>query len=120
MKLPNAEHPITLSRLPERLLVRFKDVVVADSENTLVLQEANYPAVYYVPRADIVETHFLRTEHSSYCPYKGQASYFSLSAGADTATDAVWSYEQPYPSLAEIKEYVAFYPGKVSFEAVPR
>lgn len=116
MKLPSAEHPITISHLPTRLVVKFKGAVVAQTDNALKLEEAKYPAVYYVPRADIVQAHFVRTEHSTYCPYKGPASYFSLVAGDETAENSVWSYEEPYPAMAQIKEHVAFYADKVSFE----
>jgi len=116
MKQPSAEHPITISKLAKRCVVKYQGVVVAQSEGVLQLQEANYPAVLYVPRTDIVAEHFLRTAHSTYCPYKGPASYFSLVAQGQTAENAVWSYEEPYPAMAEIKDHVAFYANRVTFE----
>lgn len=116
MKVPNAEHPITISQLPERLVVRFKGVIVAQTDNALKLQEAKYPAVYYVPRADIETAYFQRSAHTTYCPYKGPASYFNLVVAGERADNAVWSYETPYPAMAEIKDHVAFYVDQVTFE----
>ncbi|WPO97643.1 DUF427 domain-containing protein [Pseudomonas sp. HR96] len=116
MKLPSDQHPITLQTLPQRLTVRFKGTVIAQSDETLVVQEANYPPVYYVPRAHINAKYFSRTPHTSHCPYKGDASYYSLVVDGETAENAAWSYEAPYPALAEISEHVAFYPDKVAFE----
>jgi uncharacterized protein (DUF427 family) len=116
MKLPSAEHPISISPLNTRLIIKFKDVVVAQSDTALTLEEAKYPAVFYVPRSDIYPEHFLRTEHSTYCPYKGAASYFSLLALGETSENAVWSYEDPYPAMAQIKDHVAFYADRVTVE----
>ncbi|MCF4998498.1 DUF427 domain-containing protein, partial [Pseudomonas syringae] len=84
----------------------------------LVLHEANYPPVYYVPREDIAEKYFARTDHTSYCPYKGDASYFSLQVPGFEGTNAVWTYEQPKVSVAQIKNFVAFYPDQVKFEVL--
>ncbi|VVQ25627.1 hypothetical protein PS934_05923 [Pseudomonas fluorescens] len=78
--------------------------------------EANYPPVYYVPREDIAEEFFARTDHTSYCPYKGDASYFSLQIPGHAGANAVWSYEDPKVSVEQIKNYVAFYPYQVTFE----
>lgn len=116
MKLPSAQHPITLETLPQRLTVKYKGCVIAQSDETLVLTEANYPPVFYVPRAHIMPKYFSRTDHTSHCPYKGDASYFTLSADGETAENVAWSYETPFPALAEIAEHVAFYPDRVSFE----
>lgn len=115
MKLPTADHPITISPVPGTLEVHFQGATVARTEHALALKEAHYPPVYYLPRSAIVPAHFQRTAHSSFCPYKGQASYFSLVAGDSVSENAVWSYEQPYPAVAEIKEHVAFYSDRVTF-----
>ena len=116
MKAPSAEHPITINKLPTRLVVKFKDVVVAQTDNALKLEEAKYPAVFYVPRSDIDLAYFQRSEHSTYCPYKGPASYFNLVIAGETAENVVWSYEDPYPAMVEIKDHVAFYADRVTFE----
>jgi uncharacterized protein (DUF427 family) len=116
MKLPNAEHPISISKVSTRLTVKFEGVTVAQFDNALQLEEASYPAVFYMPPTDIVQPHFLRNDHSTYCPYKGHASYFDLVVAGKTSQNAVWSYEAPYPAMADITGHVAFYADKVTFE----
>lgn len=113
MKIPGPDHPITITPSSKRFRVTFGGKVVADSTRTLTLKEANYPAVHYFPRADADMSAFIGTDHHTHCPYKGDASYFTLQAGSDRAENAVWSYETPYPAMAEIKEYLAFYPNCV-------
>ncbi len=113
MQIPGPDHPITLTRNPRRVRVRFGGQIVAETTRALTLQEANYPPVQYIPREDADMSAFTRTAHHTHCPYKGDASYFTLSAGDRTAENAVWSYEQPFPAVAEIKEYLAFYPSRV-------
>lgn len=113
MKLPGPDHPITIERNGARVRVLFSGRVVADTTKALTLREARYPAVYYIPRADADMSLLRRTDHTSYCPYKGDASYFTISTDGRDADNAVWSYEQPYPAMAEIKEYLAFYPNRV-------
>ena len=118
VKIPGPDHPITVGKNPDRVVVRLGDQVIADTREALSLQEASYPAVQYIPRADVDFGLLERTDHSTYCPYKGDASYYSiLPAGADGA-NAVWTYEQPYEAVADIREYVAFYPNKVTIEIV--
>ena len=113
MKIPGPDHPITITPSSKRLRVVFGGKVVADSTQTLTLQEANYPPVHYFPRADADMSAFIRTAHQTHCPYKGDASYFTLQAGSARAENAVWSYETPFPATAEIKGYLAFYPNRV-------
>lgn len=113
MKLPGPDHPITIAQNGERVRVRFAGKVVADTTRAFTLKEASYPPVYYIPRADADMRLLTTTEHSTHCPYKGDASYFTISAGGRSAVNAVWSYEQPYPAMAEIKEHLAFYPDRV-------
>ncbi len=113
MKLPGPDHPITIAPNGKRVRVTFGGQVIADTTKALTLQEASYPPVLYIPRADAKMELLTKTEHASHCPYKGDASYFSISAGAKTAANAVWSYEQPFPAMMEIKEYLAFYPNRV-------
>jgi uncharacterized protein (DUF427 family) len=113
MKVPGPDHPITIEKNATRVRVRFSGKVVADTTRALTLREASYPAVYYIPRADADMSLLKATSHSTHCPYKGDASYFTVSVDGRNADNAVWSYEQPYPAMAEIKEYLAFYPNRV-------
>ena len=113
MKLPGLDHPITIARNAKRVRVSFSGKVIADSTRALTLQEASYPPVNYIPRADVDMAALTRTDHASHCPYKGDASYFSISVNGRAADNAVWSYEQPYPAMAAIKDHVAFYPNRV-------
>jgi uncharacterized protein (DUF427 family) len=116
MKIPGPDHPITISPLNRQVTVQFKGVQVAQSDKALELKEASYPPVIYVPRSDISIEHYERTEHRTHCPYKGDASYFSLKANGQTAENAVWTYEEAYPSVKEIAGHVAFYTDKVTFD----
>lgn len=112
-KSPGPDHPITIAANPRRVVVRFAGRTIADSRKTLTLAEATYPPVHYFPRCD-VELALLRpSAHTSGCPYKGPASYFSVVGDGRTAENAVWSYEQPNEAVAEIRDYVAFYPTHV-------
>jgi uncharacterized protein (DUF427 family) len=113
MKLPGPDHPITITRSSKRVRVSFAGKIIADTEKALTLQEASYRPVFYIPRGDADMSALTRTDHRTHCPYKGDASYFSIAAGGRKAENAVWSYEQPFPAMAEIKEYLAFYPDRV-------
>ena len=115
-KIPGPDHPIAIAPTKGRVIVRFNGAVIADSANALTLQEASYPGVQYIPRADARMAHYKKTAHSTHCPYKGDASYFTLSAGPEQAENAVWSYENPYPAMREIAGHLAFYPNKVEIE----
>ncbi|WP_095055013.1 DUF427 domain-containing protein [Pseudomonas sp. Irchel s3b2] len=118
MKAPAPGNPIAISPQPGCVVVKFHGIQVASSTRTLVMHEANYPSVYYIPREDIAEQYFARTDHTSYCPYKGDASYFSLQIPGHEGANAVWSYEHPKVSVAQIGGYVAFYPEEVTFEVL--
>lgn len=113
MKQPGPDHPITISREGKRVRVQFAGKTIADTTRALTLKEASYPAVYYVPRADADMSLLTRTTHGTHCPYKGDASYFTISGDGRSADNAVWSYEAPFPAVAEIKNHLAFYPNKV-------
>ena len=110
---PHADHPITIEPARERIVVTVAGQVVADSKAALVLREAAYPPVYYIPRADAAMDAFTPTDHASYCPFKGEASYLSIPAGGDRAVNAIWSYREPYPWVAAIKDHLAFYPDRI-------
>jgi uncharacterized protein (DUF427 family) len=110
---PGPDHPITVTPTGGRVVVRRGGHVLADTRNALTLQESTYPAVQYIPREDADLTLFARTEHATYCPYKGDASYFSIAAGDGPAENAVWTYEHPHDAVAPIREHLAFYPDQV-------
>ncbi len=114
-KIPGADHPITVTPTGRRVIVRIGDTVLADTTGALTLQESTYPAVQYVPLADVEPGRLERTETHTYCPYKGEASYYSLVVpDADVeAADAVWTYENPYDAVAGLAGHVAFYPNRV-------
>jgi uncharacterized protein (DUF427 family) len=112
-KIPGPDHPITVTPNRQRVLVRVGGALIADTRDALILQEASYPPVQYIPRKDVDMNLLQRTEHSSYCPFKGDASYYSIPGGGEKSVNAVWSYESPYPAVGQIKDYVAFYPSRV-------
>ena len=113
MKVPGPDHPISISRSGQHVRVRFAGVTIAETDRALELKEASYPAVFYIPRADADMSALTRTQHHTHCPYKGDASYFSIAAGGRSVENAVWSYETPFPAVAEIREHLAFYPNRV-------
>jgi uncharacterized protein (DUF427 family) len=113
IKLPSADHPITIESNPARVVVSVAGRVVADTREALTLREASYPPVQYVPRRDVDMALLSRSEHATYCPYKGDAAYYSIPAGGGRSVDAVWTYEAPYDSVAAIAGHLAFYPDRV-------
>jgi uncharacterized protein (DUF427 family) len=113
--IPSPEHPITIRPSDKHLKVKVAGRVVADTRGALVLKEASYPAVYYVPREDVDITLLSRTDHYTYCPYKGDCSYYSIPIGGEKTVNAVWTYENPHPAVAEVKDYLAFYTDRVDF-----
>jgi uncharacterized protein (DUF427 family) len=113
IKLPGPDHPISIQRNHARVVVLAAGRVVADTGNALTLREADYPAVQYIPREDVDFSQLERTDHATYCPYKGECSYYSVPAGGKKSVNAVWSYENPFPAVAQIREHVAFYPDRI-------
>jgi uncharacterized protein (DUF427 family) len=113
MKLPGPDHPITIAPNEKRVRVMFAGKTIADTTRSLTLTEASYPPVLYIPRADADMDLLKGTSHSSHCPYKGDASYFTISVDGRATDNAVWSYEQPFPAMKEIAGYLAFYPNRV-------
>ncbi len=116
MKLPGPDHPITITQNPRRVRVTAGDIVIAETTKALTLKEAKYPAVQYVPRQDANMALLERTDRVTHCPYKGDASYFSIKADGKTLDNAIWTYETPFPAMAEIAGRLAFYPNKVRIE----
>ena len=118
MKIPGPDHPITITRNPRRVRVTAGDVVIAETSKALTLKEAKYPAVQYVPREDANMALLERSERTTHCPYKGDASYYSVKADGKTLDNAIWTYETPFPAMTEISGHLAFYPDKVKIEEV--
>jgi len=118
MKLPGPDHPITITQNPRRVRVTAGDIVIAETSKALTLKEAKYPAVQYVPREDANMALLERTDRVTHCPYKGDASYYSVKADGKTLDNAIWTYEAPFPAMAEISGHLAFYPDKVKIEEV--
>ncbi|MFC6046044.1 DUF427 domain-containing protein [Nocardioides hankookensis] len=117
--VPDASHPITVTPNPDRVVVTAGGQTVADTTAALTLQEASYPAVQYVPLADVDPAVLERTEHATYCPYKGDASYYSLVVDGTVHDNAVWTYEAPYDAVASIAGHVAFYPNVADVRVYP-
>ncbi|ANN75905.1 DUF427 domain-containing protein [Bordetella flabilis] len=113
VKTPGPDHPITIERNPNRIVVRVGDRVIADTRDALTLREANYPPVQYIPRKDADMSLLERSDHTTYCPYKGDCAYFGIPAGGERTANAVWTYESPHPAVAEIAGHLAFYPDRV-------
>jgi uncharacterized protein (DUF427 family) len=108
IKIPGPEHPISIDANPSRVVITVGGKVVADTRDALTLREASYPPVQYIPRRDVDMAALARSEHTTYCPYKGDASYYSIPAGGDRSVNAVWTYESPFEAMTPIKKYVAF------------
>jgi uncharacterized protein (DUF427 family) len=113
IKIPGPDHPITIEPNPKRVVVSIGGTVLADSRGALILREAGYPAVQYIPRKDVDMTLLQRSARTTYCPYKGDCAYFSIPSGGQRAINAVWTYEAPYDAVAAIRNCLAFYPERV-------
>lgn len=113
IKLPGPDHPISIEPNPARVIVSIAGRTVADTRSALTLREASYAAVQYIPRKDVDMTVLERTDHHTYCPYKGDCAYYSIPLGGDRSVNAVWTYEAPYTAVAAIKDHIAFYPRRV-------
>ncbi|MBB3178788.1 DUF427 domain-containing protein [Variovorax sp. Sphag1AA] len=113
IKIPGPDHPITIERTSGRVIVKVGGHVIANTDEALTLREASYPDVQYIPRKHVDMSRLERTAHATYCPYKGDCSYYSIPAAGDKGINAVWTYEEPYPAVAQIREHVAFYPDRV-------
>jgi uncharacterized protein (DUF427 family) len=117
-KIPGPDHPITISPSRSRVRVRLGGDVIAETAEALDLKESTYPVVHYVPRSAVQMDRLVKTDRSTHCPYKGDASYFTIIAKDGTRVEnAVWSYETPFPAMEEIAGYLAFYPNKVEISA---
>jgi uncharacterized protein (DUF427 family) len=113
VKFPGPDHPIVIKPNPARIIVSVAGRIVASTREALTLEEAAYPAVHYIPRKDVDMSLLERTDHETYCPYKGDCAYYSIPLGGDRSVNAVWTYEEPFAVVASIKDYVAFYLDRV-------
>ena len=113
VKLPGPDHPISVECNPARVVVSVAGRVIADTRNALTLREASYQPVQYIPGEDVDFSKLERSDHVTYCPYKGDCNYYSVSAGGKKSVNAVWSYDNPFPAVSQIKGHVAFYPERV-------
>ena len=113
MREPGPDHPITVAPHRKRVRVLAGGTVVAETGRALALREASYPPVLYIPREDVRWDLFVHNPRTTHCPYKGEASYYDLNVGGATRAAGVWSYENPFPAVARIKDHLAFYPDKV-------
>jgi uncharacterized protein (DUF427 family) len=118
--IPGNEHPITIEPSGAHVVVRAGELVVADTRRSLILREAGYLPVYYVPLADVDQTLLRPSATSTYCPYKGDASYFSVAGPDGDIEDAVWTYTEPYAPVGAIAGHVAFYTDRVQLTAADR
>lgn len=118
IKIPRPDHPITIAPNPRRVRISVDGTVIAETTRALTLREASYPPVQYIPREDTDMTRLQRSDHRSYCPFKGDAGYFSIVSDGRTLANAVWTYETPYDAVKAITGHLAFYPDKVTVEEV--
>jgi uncharacterized protein (DUF427 family) len=120
IRIPGPDHPIAISPAEGKVRVTVAGRTIAESKQALRLEEKGYPPVYYVPRKDADMSLLVRTTHYTYCPYKGDCTYYSIPVGGSKSEYAVWTYEKPYEAVASIKEYLAFYPSRVdAVEVIP-
>lgn len=113
IKMPGPDHPITIEGATGRIVVTVAGQVIADSRDALILKEANHPGVPYFPRKDVKLALLERSDHATWCPYKGDCSYYSIPSGGARGVNAIWTYEVPHDAVARIKDHMAFYPDRV-------
>ena len=115
--LPGPDHPITIEPTPGRVEARVGGQVIAETASALTLREADYPPVQYIPLADVDAGALRRTDTTSYCPFKGEASYWSIVTDDGELTDAVWGYEHPHAAMAQLAGHIACYADRVEVTA---
>ena len=118
MKIPGPDHPITITAHPKRVQAVYSGHVIADSDKALILKEATYKPVVYFPREAVDMAYFSRTDRVTHCPYKGDANYYTIFMDGNFADNAVWTYEEPYPAMDQIRGFLAFYPERVQLQEV--
>jgi len=118
MLIPNASHPIEIEDCSSTVIVSKGPLEIARTSSALTLSEASYPPVRYIPRGDVDMSQLERSTHTTYCPYKGDANYYSIAALGEAGLNSVWTYEAPLEAVGEIADHLAFYPDRVSIELV--
>ncbi len=119
-KIPGPDHPITITPTQGHVVVTLAGRTIADTRQALTLKEASYPPVQYIPLADVDPELLASSDHTTWCPYKGEASYYSLPLGGERSVNAIWSYRTPHDAVAAIKDHVAFYPDRIdTIEILP-
>jgi uncharacterized protein (DUF427 family) len=113
IKIPGPDHPITISPVEGKVRVTVAGRMIAETTRTFRLEEKGYSPVYYLPRSDADMSLLVRSTHYTYCPYKGDCTYYSIPVGGSRSENAVWTYEQPHEAVSVIREYLAFYPSRV-------
>src|SRR5215469_12999877 len=120
VKIPDATHPITIRPTAGRVTVRIGGVKVAETASALSLAESSYPVVQYIPIEDVDQSLLSRTATESYCPFKGEASYYTVTTPDGSAeADIIWTYDQPYEAVKEIAGHVAFYANRADITVHP-
>ena len=114
--IPDASHPIGIEKTGARVIVSVATGRIADSDGAQTLTEASYPPVYYIPREDVDMSLLVRSAHTTYCPYKGEANYYSVPSLGEKGRNCIWTYEAPYEAVARIAQHLAFYPDRVDIE----
>ena len=104
---------ITIEPAEEAVRVTYRGTDLANSANALILREGTYPPVFYIPKADVNWDVMQATDHSTFCPYKGTASYWSIDVDGERVENGVWAYPEAIDAVAEIKDCVAFYWNKM-------
>lgn len=120
-KIPGPGHPIEIEPFKGRVTVTSNGRTIAVSTSALALTEASYPAVMYLPLTDVDETALRPSTTTTYCPFKGEASYYDVVQPGtdDVVADAVWHYREPYSAVSQIADHVAFYPDRVQVQVQP-
>lgn len=113
-KYPN--HRVDVEPETRRVRVKRGGAIIAESEATLTVLETNHDPVTYFPRQDVRFDFLEATSHQTFCPFKGDASYWSIRVGDDLQENSVWSYQDPFPQVERLKGYLAFYPDRVEWE----
>lgn len=116
VKIPGPDHPITIAKNERRVTVSAAGRTIVETHAALTLKEASYPAVQYVPRGDADMMLLHPSDHKTYCPYKGECSYFHIPSLGEKGQNAVWSYENPYDAVSAIREHLAFYADRVELK----
>jgi len=116
---PGPDHPITTERSSAHVKVSRGSTVIAETDRAVELREANYPPVLYIPIDDVKENVLKASDEHTYCPYKGEASYYDILPGDGDLAGAVWYYPDPYSAVESIRDHVAFYPDRVTISSKP-